>query len=102
LGFPCNQFGKQEPHDEATIKEFVASKYGVTFPMFSKVDVNGPNAHPVWKFLKSNQAVGTHDIGWNFDKFLVNKDGHVVKRVKGANKPFQLEKDILALLEESG
>ena len=70
--------------------------------MFSKVDVNGPNAHPVWKFLKSNQAVGTHDIGWNFDKFLVNKDGHVVKRVKGANKPFQLEKDILALLEESG
>ena len=100
LGFPCNQFGKQEPHDEKTIKEFVASKYGVTFPMFSKVEVNGPNAHPVWKFLKSSETAGTEDIGWNFFKFLVDKDGHVVKGYGEETKPFAIEQDIESLLSK--
>ena len=100
LGFPCNQFGKQEPDDEGTIKAFVKSKYGVTFPMFSKVEVNGPGAHPVWKFLKSSQEVGTEEIGWNFFKFLVDREGHVVKRYSQRVKPFDMEQDIVDLLKK--
>ncbi|UPQ96804.1 glutathione peroxidase [Chloropicon primus] len=98
MGFPCNQFGRQEPHDEATIKQFVADKYGVTFPMFSKVEVKGPHAHPIFRFLTSSEKAGTEEIGWNFFKFLVDRNGHVVKRYKGADKPFAIEKDILELL----
>ena len=79
LGFPCNQFGNQEPHDEATIKAMVAEKYGVTYPLFSKVDVNGPSAHPIFKFLKSFESMD-EDISWNFVKFLVDRSGKPVKR----------------------
>jgi len=76
----------------------VEKKYGVTFPMFSKVEVNGPGAHPIFKFLRSNENVGTQDIGWNFYKFLVDKEGHVVKRYSNRNKPMAIEQDIVDLL----
>jgi len=99
LGFPCNQFGRQEPGDEASIKKFATSKYGVTFPMFSKVDVNGANTHPVYEYLKSDPGVGTDDISWNFAKFLVNKQGKVVARDQ-RKKPYDFEKQILDLLDE--
>ena len=100
LGFPCNQFGGQEPDDEQTIKQFAKEKYGVTFPMFSKVDVNGPNAHPIYVFLKSNEKVGTEDLSWNFNKFLVNRKGEVVSRYTNKITPNALESEILNLLDE--
>ncbi|MFN3682597.1 MAG: glutathione peroxidase [Fimbriimonadaceae bacterium] len=79
LGFPCNQFGNQEPNSEAEIKQFCTQKFDVTFPMFSKIDVNGPNAHPLYKWLKA-QTKDTSEIQWNFTKFLVGRDGRVVAR----------------------
>jgi len=79
LGFPCNQFGSQEPGDEAAIKEFCSSKYNVSFPMFSKIDVNGSSACPLYKTLKAN-APTKGEIKWNFEKFLINKDGKIVGR----------------------
>lgn len=97
LGFPCNQFGKQEPGSEEEIKNFCQTNYGVTFPMFAKIDVNGENAHPLYQFLKE-QAPGilsTKDIKWNFTKFLVDREGNVVTRYASATSPEAIEKEIL-------
>ena len=76
LAFPCNQFGNQEPGTEEEIKEFCTTKYGVTFTIAKKIDVNGPNAHPIYRFLRES-AVGGKNIGWNFEKFLVSEDGSI-------------------------
>ena len=89
LGFPCNQFGSQESKPEASIKEFCSLTYNVTFPMFSKVDVNGNLTHPLYVFLKSNARgfLGTESIKWNFTKFLVGRDGALVSRFSTATPP---------------
>ena len=99
LGFPCNQFGKQEPGDEKSIAEGCMVNYGVTFPMFSKVNVNGNDAHPLFKNLKNEQGglLGSR-IKWNFTKFLVNREGKPVKRFAPVTKPKSLEEDIKKLL----
>ncbi len=99
LGFPCDQFGHQEPGDEEAIGAFCTKNYGVTFPMFSKVDVNGANAHPLFAFLrKAKSGLGGDRIKWNFTKFLVNKDGTPVKRFGSTTKPEKLAADIEKLL----
>jgi glutathione peroxidase len=100
LGFPCNQFGKQEPGTEAEIGAFCEKNYGVTFPLFSKVDVNGENAHPLFKHLKEAApgVLGTEGIKWNFTKFLINKDGSVYKRYAPQTKPEEIVADIEKLL----
>ncbi len=99
LGFPCNQFGKQEPGDAGEIGAFCLKNYGVSFPMFDKVDVNGPNAHPLFAFLKHEQPglLGSERIKWNFTKFLVNRDGQVVDRFAPLKKPEDLAQPIQAL-----
>jgi glutathione peroxidase len=99
LGFPCNQFGAQEPGDAAQIGQFCAKNYGVSFPMFAKVDVNGSNAHPLFKFLKSEKGglLGSA-IKWNFTKFVVDRNGQVVARHASITKPESLTKEIEALL----
>jgi len=93
LGFPCNQFGKQEPGDAEEIKNFCSLTYDVTFPMFAKIDVNGSNAHPLYKFLERAKRgfLGTTSIKWNFTKFLVGRDGKVLARYAPTVKPEQLE-----------
>ena len=100
LGFPCNQFGAQEPGDAAEIANFCSLTYHVSFPMFAKVDVNGDNAHPLYRYLKAEKPglLGTEGIKWNFTKFLVGKDGEVVERYAPATKPEELRKAIEALL----
>ena len=100
LGFPCDQFGHQEPGDEAEILKFCALNYEVSFPLFAKVEVNGPNAHPLYRALKAAApgVLGTEAIKWNFTKFLIDKDGQVVKRYAPTDKPQGLEKDVAALL----
>jgi glutathione peroxidase len=100
LGFPCNQFGAQEPGSEAEIKSFCALNFQTTFPLFQKVEVNGANAHPLYQFLKSERpgVLGTKSIKWNFTKFLVSKEGLVVERFAPNDKPEDLEEKILALL----
>jgi glutathione peroxidase len=100
LGFPCNQFGAQEPGSEEEIGAFCQANYGVTFPMFSKIDVNGASAHPLYAFLKSEKAgiLGTRNIKWNFTKFLVNRDGKVTARFAPTTKPEDIEKAIVAVL----
>ena len=100
LGFPCNQFGAQEPGDAAEIANFCSLTYDVSFPMFAKVDVNGDNAHPLYRYLKAEKPglLGTEGIKWNFTKFLVGKDGEVVERYAPATKPEELRKAIEALL----
>jgi glutathione peroxidase len=100
LGFPCNQFGKQEPGTEAEIGAFCEKNYGVTFPMFSKVDVNGDEAHPLFKHLKQSApgVLGTEGIKWNFTKFLINRDGSVYKRYAPQTKPEEIAGDIETLL----
>jgi glutathione peroxidase len=100
LGFPCNQFGSQEPGNSSEIANFCQKNYGVTFQMFDKIDVNGDSAHPVYKFLKKNApgALGSEAIKWNFTKFLVGKDGHVVKRYAPTVKPHEITADIEAQL----
>jgi len=100
LGFPCDQFGHQEPGSETEIAQFCERNYGVSFPMFAKTDVNGPNAHPLYQYLKSEKAgiLGTEGIKWNFTKFLVGPDGVVRKRYGSNDKPETIEKDIAALL----
>ncbi len=99
LGFPCDQFGHQEPGDESAIGAFCTKNYGVSFPMFSKVDVNGANAHPIYAFLrKANGGLVGNRIKWNFTKFLVNKDGKPVKRYGSITKPEKLAGDIEKLL----
>lgn len=96
LGFPCDQFGHQEPGDETEIRQFCSLTYDVSFPMFAKVDVNGPRAHPLFTWLKSEKAgfLGTEGIKWNFTKFLVGRDGRVLKRYAPTDKPESLRKDI--------
>lgn len=100
LGFPCNQFGAQEPGPESEIATFCQKNYGVDFPMFEKIDVNGDSAHPLYKFLTSEApgALNTEAIKWNFTKFLVDKDGHVVKRFAPNVSPQDLEPEIEKLL----
>ena len=100
LGFLCNQFGKQEPGDAAQIGAFCEKNFGVTFPMFEKIEVNGAHAHPLYKWLKG-EAPGLLGIGrikWNFTKFLVGRDGKVVKRYAPATKPDAIAADIEQLL----
>jgi glutathione peroxidase len=101
LGFPCNQFGAQEPGDENEIKNFCSLKYDVTFPLFAKISVNGPQTHPVYEFMKMERAglLGTTAIKWNFTKFLINKQGQVIRRYGPQVTPQQLESDILLALD---
>ena len=96
MGFPCNQFGAQEPGDEAEIKSFCSLTYQVTFPMFAKVDVNGDSAHPLFQHLKQAAPgiLGTEAIKWNFTKFLVGRDGKVIDRYASATTPADLRADI--------
>jgi len=100
LAFPCNQFGAQEPGDEKEIQNFCSLTYDVSFPLFAKVDVNGDEASPVYKFLKSNVKglLGSEAIKWNFTKFLVDSTGKPIKRYAPQTKPEDIEKDILELL----
>jgi glutathione peroxidase len=100
LGFPCNQFGAQEPGDAAEIGAFCSSHYNVTFPMFAKIEVNGAGAHPLYRLLKSARpgVLGTEAIKWNFTKFLVDREGRVVKRFAPRDAPTELTADIEALL----
>ena len=100
LGFPCNQFGAQEPGSEDEIGAFCERNYGVSFPMFAKVDVNGKDAHPLWSHLKEAApgVLGTEVIKWNFTKFLVGRDGKVLKRYAPQTKPEELVADIEAAL----
>jgi glutathione peroxidase len=102
LGFPCNQFGGQEPGEAEEIGAFCEKNYGVTFPLFAKVDVNGDNAHPLFKKLKKDAPgiLGTEGIKWNFTKFLIRKDGTVYNRYAPATKPEELIADIEKLLAE--
>lgn len=102
LGFPCNQFGAQEPGSADEIGTFCEKNYGVTFPLFDKIDVNGDSAHPLFKHLKHEAPglMGTEAIKWNFTKFLVGKDGRVVKRYAPQTEPKELMKDIEKLLAE--
>ncbi len=102
LGFPCNQFGKQEPGAADEIGAFCEKNYGVTFPLFAKIDVNGAAAHPLFKHLKKEAAglLGSEAIKWNFTKFLVKKDGTVHKRYAPLTKPEELMADIQKLLAE--
>lgn len=100
LGFPCDQFGHQEPGDEASIKSFCSTTYGVTFPMFSKVEVNGEGAHPLYAHLKHEAAgvLGTEAIKWNFTKFLVDKQGRVLERFAPNEAPEAIEAKLRPLL----
>jgi glutathione peroxidase len=100
LGFPCNQFGGQEPGDADEIKSFCSLTYGVDFPLYAKIDVNGESAHPLYKYLKAEAPglLGTEAIKWNFTKFLVDRSGHVVKRFAPNDEPEGLTGDIAALL----
>ena len=100
LGFPCNQFGAQEPGDEDEIKSFCSLTYDVDFPMMRKIDVNGPSAHPLYVFLKAQKkgVLGTEGVKWNFTKFLVDRDGKVVDRFAPTVEPKALEGAIEALL----
>jgi len=100
LGFPCNQFGAQEPGDEASIANFCKTHFGVDFPMFAKIEVNGAHAHPLYEYLKSAVpgVLGSEAIKWNFTKFLVDKKGEVVARYAPTTTPAAIEKDIEKLL----
>jgi glutathione peroxidase len=101
LGFPCNQFGQQEPANESEIQTFCNSTYGVRFPLFSKIDVNGPKAHPVFEFLKREKPgfLGLKRIKWNFTKFLIDRSGKPIKRYAPQTAPSVIEKDIEAALK---
>ena len=100
LGFPCNQFGAQEPGSAEEIGAFCQANYGVTFPMFAKIDVNGKNAAPLYEYLKTSRPglLGSEAIKWNFTKFLIDRNGKVVKRYAPTDKPEALEGDVAALL----
>ena len=100
LGFPCNQFGEQDPGNDGDIAEFCQVNDGVSFPMMGKIDVNGPAAHPLYKWLPSEAPglLGSKGIKWNFTKFLIGKDGQVIKRYAPTDKPADLAKDIEAAL----
>ncbi|WP_216910616.1 glutathione peroxidase [Nocardia noduli] len=120
LGFPCNQFGNQEPGTDAEIQEFCSTEYGVTFPIFAKVDVNGPDADPLFAYLRAQapgdfgpdagplyehikssrpEVLGTDEVKWNFSKFLVDRDGAVVRRYESSATPEQIRADIEADLD---
>ncbi|MCA0901556.1 glutathione peroxidase [Microbulbifer agarilyticus] len=100
LAFPCNQFGQQEPGSDSEIQEFCSLNFGVSFPVYSKLDVNGTNAHPLFTHLKQAAPgiLGTEGIKWNFTKFLVNRDGEVVNRFAPKDKPSAIAADIEKLL----
>jgi glutathione peroxidase len=101
LGFPCDQFGHQEPGDEGEIRNFCSLNYDVTFPLFAKIEVNGGNAHPLYQWLKSEKpgVLGTEAIKWNFTKFLIDGNGGVVRRYGSADKPESIEADVVGLLQ---
>ncbi|MDF2924473.1 MAG: glutathione peroxidase [Paenibacillaceae bacterium] len=100
LGFPCNQFSHQEPGDEGEIASFCKINYGVTFPLFAKIDVNGANAHPLYQYLTKEAPglLGSKAVKWNFTKFLVDRDGKVIKRFSPTDTPEKIEEHILKLL----
>jgi glutathione peroxidase len=100
LGFPCDQFRHQEPGDETEIARFCSLTYDVSFPLFAKIDVNGPHAHPLYAWLRKERpgVLGTQGIKWNFTKFLVGRDGAVLKRYAPTTKPQAIEDDIKAAL----
>jgi len=100
LGFPCNQFMAQEPGDDMDIQAFCKTNYGVTFPMFSKIDVRGEHAHPIFKYLteKAPGVMGSKAVKWNFTKFLIDRDGHVIKRFAPSTKMSEVEQSIIELL----
>ncbi len=100
LGFPCNQFGKQEPGSSEDIQEFCQVNYGVSFPMFEKIEVNGEDTHPIFKYLKSQLSGGLlgSRIKWNFTKFIIDKNGNPVKRIAPITKPEKMEKTIEKIL----
>ncbi len=101
LGFPCNQFASQEPEDEEHIKEFCRRNYGVSFDMFSKIDVNGENTSKLYKFLKQKQSgiLWSESVKWNFTKFLVDRKGNVVARYAPSTSPMSIKEDIVKLLK---
>jgi glutathione peroxidase len=103
LGFPCDQFGRQEPGDEAAIKNFCSERFDVTFPMFAKIEVNGANAHPLFQALKSAAPgfLGTQAIKWNFTKFLIGRDGKVLRRYAPTDTPQSCASGIEAALRPS-
>jgi glutathione peroxidase len=100
LGFPCNQFGGQEPGSEEEIMNFCRLNHGVTFPMFAKIEVNGSNAHPLYVYLKKQRPglLGSESIKWNFTKFLVDRDGTVIQRFAPSKAATELESEIVRLL----
>ena len=100
LGFPCDQFGHQEPGDAAEIRNFCSLTYDVQFPMYDKVEVNGTDAHPLWKWLKQEKSglLGIEGIKWNFTKFLIDRNGAVVKRYAPTDTPDKIEKDLASVL----
>ena len=100
MGFPCNQFGAQEPGTEAEIAQFCSTRYQVDFPMFARIEVNGPGAHPLYQWIKSrpSAAQGGADIGWNFAKFLVDTKGELVRRYEPPTTPESIAADLEALL----
>jgi len=102
LGFPCNQFGGQDPGSNEQIQEFCQINYGVTFPMLGKTEVNGNSAEPVWEWMKAEKPglMGLKRIKWNFEKFLIGRDGKVVQRWASTSKPEGLEKEIIAQIEK--
>ena len=99
LGFPCNQFLNQEPGDNKDVKNFCEINYGVTFDMFEKIDVNGSNTHPIYKYLKNQEkGIFTKDIKWNFTKFLIDRNGNVVKRYSPTTSPLKIKEDLDKIL----
>ena len=102
LGFPCDQFGHQEPGNESEIRTFCSTSYDVTFPMFAKIDVNGSAAHPLWQWLKHEKPglLGSEAIKWNFTKFLVGRDGAVIDRYAPTDTPASIGRDIAKLLAD--
>lgn len=100
LGFPCNQFAEQDKGSDSEIAGFCMKNYGVSFPMFSKIEVNGEAEHPLYTYLKSQAKgiLGTKKIKWNFTKFLVNQNGEVIRRYAPTTKPKDIQKDVVALL----
>lgn len=100
IGFPCDQFGHQEPGNEAEIRNFCSLNYDVSFPMFAKIEVNGEQAHPLWQWLKKQKSglLGISAIKWNFSKFLIGRDGRVIERYAPTDKPESLRGDIEAAL----
>lgn len=100
LGFPCNQFAHQEPENEAAIHQFCDTSYGISFPLFAKIDVNGPSTHPLYRHLKSQRRgfLGRETIAWNFTKFLVGRNGEVLRRYSPRQTPEKIEKDVAAVV----